>query len=276
MGTYSRELVRGTATTRNDPGESRVVVAGGIAMSQWSLESMRANHGVRDGDVYGHDFRVFYMMKYSASTFGSFVEPPILDWHEKCMYLDHGAGEWWEFELNLYEIKPQSLTLKPWSRRYIEAYRNAAGTTNRSDLQFGNVRLLHKSTKQPVPVNTLGQNIGNGNPAEQANAVRSYLKKNGGYLEIEIHDNPGCRLPAPNTQHAERLLIFNVGVIGSPMKQQAEQYWNVNGAALPGTWQRSFTLSWGKTFSTRGFRKVPVAANLVTPLPPVWGNGEYR
>lgn len=241
-------------------------------MGQWTLQSLKATHSNRDGDVFGHNFHVFYSLKYTPSTFGKFVEPPKLDWHERCIYLDHGAGEWWEFELNLYEIKPQSFTLKPWSRRYIEAYRTAANATNRTDLQFGSVRLLDKNG-QPVPIQKLG--AGKINAAEQADTVRHYLKHHGGSLVIEIHDNPGCRLPALPTQNAERLLIFNVGVAGSGMKQQAEQYWRVDGSQPQATWQRSFTLTWQRTFATRGLRKVAPAANLVTPLAPMLSNGEY-
>jgi hypothetical protein len=241
-------------------------------MGQWTLQSLNATHSVRDGDVFGHNFHVFYKLKYTASTFGPFVEPPKLDWHEQCKMLDHGTGEWWEFDINLYDVKPSSLTLKPWSRRYIEAYRNAAGTTNRVDLQYGSVKLLDKNG-QAVTVQTLGPN--KMNSQEQADAVRSYLKRHGGMLVIEIHDNPGCRLPVPATQHQERLLIFNVGVVGSGLKQQAEQYWSVDGSQPQGTWQRSFTLTWARTFSSRGFRKVPPAANLVTPLAPTLSGGEY-
>ncbi len=241
-------------------------------MPSWTLEKLSARFSPLNTTAnFGHNFHANYLMKYSTDAFGKFVETPKLDWHEKVIKAELNDGEWHEYELNMYTLKPNSKTLEIWSRRYIEAYLKAFGRPTSPAVLKGSSTLLDKSG-MPVPGTRLEKNLSDG--GKQADAVRSYLKRYGGILSIEVHDIPSISLPLQANRHTERLLIFNVGVENGALRQQAEQYLNVDANTPQANWTQHFALNWAKSWSSRGLRKVQAPGNLTTPVAPVWKSGE--
>ena len=239
-------------------------------MGNWTLLGVSGNTTPLDqGELFGHNVYVSFRLKYSSSAFGSFKESPSLNWHERFMMKMHHKGEWWEFEKNMFEHKPGSPTFGGWVKRYVLAYDSAAGKYNA--LVKGSSTLFDKNQRQ-VRVDALGKNLNT--DAEKADAVRSYLKRHGGIMDVKVHDIPGIN-SRPN-EHNERLLIFNCGLIGCGGGFMGEQYLNMNTSQPKGNWTRSFRIGGGHTWSTHGLRKIMTPAGVSTPGSPVLLNGEYR
>lgn len=236
-------------------------------MGTWTLDGLKSNSTPLDNaDNFGHNFRVTLTMKYTPKLGTGFSEPPRLDWYERVMKKEFATMEWHEYEMNQYALKPTSKTTLVWCRRYWDAYCRAAGGTSDA-LMKGSSRLRSKDGK-PVPIAEL--RAGLTKPKDQAKAVRDYLKSNGGFLDIEIHDIPSISNPRAATTNTERLLIFNIGVEGNNnLRLRAEQHLKVNGAEPKASWTQSLKVGTGQghTWATRGFQKVPAPANLTTPSP---------
>ena len=171
----------------------------------------------------------------------------------------------------MYTLKPQSYTLMVWARRYIEAYVGAMGQPSAVLQMKGSSRLLDKKGES-VAAADLPANLATAK--EQADAVRSHLKKHGGILLIEIHDIPSISLPLTAGEKTERLLIFDVGLEGGDKRMKAEQYLRIDETQPTNTWTQSFMWDGGHTWASRGLTKVAAPANLVTPLPPLFSGGE--
>lgn len=238
-------------------------------MGKWTLEGTKNNVTPLDTTAnYGHNFRVTFTMKYTPKLGAGFTEPPLLDWHERVMKKDLRAQEWHEYEINQYTLKPHSLTLSVWNRRYWDAYcRAAGGSCDPLGRMKGSSRLRAKDGK-PVPVAELGTGLTD--PKDQVKAVRDYLKSKGGYLDIEIHDIPSISLPLSANENTERLLIFHVGLVGNNnLRVHAEQYLKLNAAEPKARWTQSLKVGVGQghTWATTGLRKVAAPANLTTPMP---------
>lgn len=163
----------------------------------------------------------------------------------------------------MYALKPASKTLVVWARRYWEAYCRAAGGTC-EELMKGSSRLRAKDGK-PVALSELG--AGRTKPEDQVKAVREYLKANGGFLDIEIHDIPSISLPLAPTESTERLLTFNVGVEGNNNNRvRAVQYLKVDATKPKAQWVQSFKVGAGQVhpWVITGLTKVAAPANLTT------------
>jgi len=241
-------------------------------MGVWTLDRLAGRFSsLINANQFGHNFYADYRLSYKPSTFDSWVETPRLDWHERIIKLDYATNKWWELEVNYYVVKPQSATYLVWGRRYIEAYNAAAGLTSSVIGLKGSSRLLDKAG-MAVPVAKLGLN--KVAPQDKAAAVRSYLKKHGGILALEIHDIPNITLPLSPNEHTDRYLMFNVGVEGGGLKLKAEQHLHVDVNTAQGTWTHEFSLDWRAQWATRGLTKEAPPANLVTPNAPMFSNGE--
>jgi hypothetical protein len=239
-------------------------------LGNWTLERLTTHSSPMNAPYFGHNYNAVFHLKYTVPTFGSYQETPKLDWHETIMMNDHGNNQCWTFAANMYQHNPCSQTLIVWARRYLEAYRYVAGIPYY--VQKGKVEL---KTKDGVKV-TMAQL---GGPAHgdqaQADLVRSYIKKKGGYLIIEINDIPGINIPTAG-QHKERLLMFNVGVVGLPLRSKAEQYLEVQYGVLQANWQREFSDNgWRRAgMKTTGLASVAPPANVGTPTAPIFLPGE--
>ncbi len=190
-------------------------------MGKWTLNRVMSRFSeLRKADRIGTNFYVTFHLEYKPSRVGRFEETPKLDWSEQITMIEHHDGKWWNFSANMYAHNPTSQTLLAWPRRYIAAY-DAAGGVN--SLRYGSSKLFDTKNR-PVTVAMLGR--GKVNNGDKANAVRSYLKSHGGRLVIEIHDTPAI-IFKPG-KHKERLLRFNCGLVGLPLRARGEQYLNVN------------------------------------------------
>ncbi|HWR54411.1 MAG TPA: hypothetical protein VN428_25105 [Bryobacteraceae bacterium] len=230
-------------------------------MGHWTLHSMNPAFSPLDGETFGNNFQVTFMLRYSPSTFGSFAELPRLDWSERIFMKEHTKGEHWEYEGNQYERLPYSPQFKVWSGRYVEAYGRDIFPKK------GHCRLLD-GRGVPVAPGALNAAAENG---EAADAVRSYLKSHGGFLEIEIHDVPAIR--ATTDGRKERLLLFNCGLVGGAQRVYAEQYLDVDPTKPRSTWLREFRLGYERAWSTRGLRPVPPPDNVTRTDVPIFGPG---
>jgi hypothetical protein len=255
-------------------------------MGQWTLEKVGGNVSPMDANgLYGNNFNVGFSIAYKASTFGSFVEPPILDWHEKFIMIEHHKRERWVFEKNMYEHNPCSATLLIWPRRYIEAY-NASG--GQAPGVKGSSKLF--SSKGAAVTR---QQLGNAaSDLEKADAVRRYLKSNGGRIDLMIHDIPSLNTPAmvaappragvmiggnrPIPEHKERLLLFNVGILNSGMRWKGYQHVMVSAGVPKPNWTRAAGAGWGVADLALppGYRDVPAPPQVSMVRPPVFSSGE--
>ena len=241
-------------------------------MGTWTLESISASSSDLNGNVFGSNFQVKLRMKYAGGLFGKFTESPSLDWHEQFTTLWHHDNTYWKFEANMFSHKPGSGTFQAWARRYSEAYNYATGQPK--GISKGNVKLFD------LKGNKLGKNAIINKPGlsmpQKSEATREYLKKNGGILEVEVHDIPGITVSGGGGKHVERLLLFKCGLVGGAKFVTAMQYLNVNTSNPENTWEREFKTS---SFSrmdqpTRGLTEIPTPSDVGQPNPIIVA-GEY-
>ena len=228
-------------------------------MGSWIVQSCQGAHTPLDGNVFGHNFRVRIRMEYQPSKIGRFKEPPILAWDETILYNDYGDNTRWHFAGNMYKMKPASPTVSVWGQRYYRAYLNAHNTPY---FDYGKEKGYSKLLDNrgiPVPGAVLG--VHNDKDA-QNEAVRSYLKRNGGILQIEVHDIPGMSTANNN---AERVLIFNCGVTGMGPRVKCWQHIRIDTNQPRTTWMRNFQMGANAPgLKTTGLRVVS-APIILTP-----------
>ena len=218
-----------------------LAAAASAAPGVWTLTAVKANTTLFDTTpLYGNKVNVTFVLEYKAGS-GALTASPMLDWHEKFIKLEHKGKERWVHESNMYAQNPGSATLMVWPRRYIEAYNGATGETSSSATMKGKALLFGKKGK--VTGKELGQASSD---AEKAAAVKKWLAKNGGRLEVTIEDIPSLNRPAKGEKN-ERLLLFNVGVVNvQAPRAKIEQYLEVDGDHLATTWTRTSTQKWIK------------------------------
>jgi hypothetical protein len=222
-------------------------------MGIWSVLSVAQRHTMLNNATnIGINYYVTFRLQYSKAGSSKFVEPPKMAWDEIILYNDHAAKTRWEFRGNMYTHKPDSPTVAVWAQRYFRAYFHAHGQEAPFSNAKGHSKLFDlKGT--PVTGATLGKSPP-GNlrelPGQEQNiifgkqnaAVQEYLKKNGGILEIEVHDIPSILKPT-NTGKAksiERLLTFNCGVTGTGPRVQAWLYSKVDSGKPEREWINRF------------------------------------
>ncbi len=203
-------------------------------MGTWSVISVVGRHSELNAP-FGHNFWVTIRIKYTETLMGSFPEPPILAWDETIHTIKHHVGERWEFVGNMYKHKPGSPTMAVWGQRYFRAYLHAKGTPYSGK---GHSKLFDKNGA-PVAGAKLGTHT---NPDAQNKAVQNYLKRNGGILEIEIHDIPGIQLEPGKARNIERVLTFNCGVEGMGPRVKAWQHLKVDSAQPQQAWHRRWQM----------------------------------
>jgi hypothetical protein len=236
-------------------------------MGTWTLERIAAqtsDHTTQE--LFGSNVQVTFWLRYRPSRMGRFVETPKLDWHEHIIMKEHPTREWWEFETNMYEHNPSSATLQVWVGRYYHAYRSATGNP---DLSIKGRSELRDATGAVLPRNVLPAGITR--RKDQVEAVRGYLKKHGGMLVITIHDIPSIRI-RPG-EHKERLLRFDCGLVGSPLRWRSDQYLHVDTSRPQTAWIRQIVPAFND-YSTAGFRKVPPPPQVSTPRAPMFFEGD--
>ena len=110
--------------------------------------------------------------------------------------------------------------------------------------------------------------------AAQANAVRSYLQRHGGMMDVTVRDSPGVQAPTVNPVDKERLLTFDCGLQGAGRRIHAWQYLIVKSGLEPAQWTRQF--QWNNNppgLKTSGLTRVQPPAS-VTAVKPGFIDGE--
>ncbi len=247
-------------------------------MGQWTVTTIQgAASPYNTGALFGNNVKVRFRLKYESSKFGRYKETPNLEWNEQIFMIEHDQNSWWEFETNMYDHNPLSKTLEVWAKRYVRAFDRAHGRETEPNVK-GN-SLLMTRTGGTVPANALG-NATSG--PEKADAVRNYLKRNGGILQLDIHDIPSINRPTGTTDK-ERLLIFNCGVAGGGPRFRGSQYLHVTAGTPPANWTRSWTTGQNGHFeflrtlrNNRGIRKTGPPAAVSLTRTPVFFAGECK
>lgn len=163
-------------------------------MGKWYLDDIRITKTNLTKSNFGHALDVKFHLRYVPSTFGKFYEPQ-LDWTEQFWMNDHGKNINWVFgPTNMYEHNPDSQTFYSWRMRYVNEYR-------RLPTLYGNKA---------------------GTDLERTAAVRSHLRKKGGKMVVQVVDIPS--LVRRQGDHKERLLRFDIGIVGQPLRAKMEQY----------------------------------------------------
>lgn len=238
---------------------------------------------------YGSNVEVTFVLSFTPGT-GAFankwVAPPTLDWHEKFIMIETNGEkkERWVHENNMYMQKPHSLTLKAWPERYILAFDAANGKLpeiwSSAGFKLRSGSILKDKTGRRVTAAALGPAT---TPGAKATAVKNYLMKNGGSLEITIHDIPSIIKPKVGAQEKwkkERLLIFDVGFVRVPSPRvKLEQYLVVDSMFPSQRWTETHLAGHNK-------KDLPLPAgykNVATPVgvtgtekPVIWSEGEER
>jgi len=222
-------------------------------MGSWSVLSVAQRHTtLNNATNLGINYYVTFRLQYTKSAFGKFVEPPLMAWDEIILYNDHAAKTRWEFRGNMYTHKPASPTVAVWAQRYHRAYWHAHGQAYPDSRAKGHSKLFDMKGS-PVTGATLGKvppgNFTSLTSPEQGSiygkqnaAVQEYLKKNGGILEIEVHDIPSILRPTNSgkAKNVERLLTFNCGVTGTGPRVQAWLYSKVDSTKQERDWTNQF------------------------------------
>jgi hypothetical protein len=241
-------------------------------MGSWSLVNIRTWNSNRDGEVFGHYMPVVFRLKYTPSLIGSFKEMPALEWKEVITLLDHAKGEYWVYVGDQYRRNISSPTFATWTYRYILAYVSTRAGTPFDEITSPAV--LYDRNGRQVPSNALPDV--NSNP-DRANAVRDYLKRNGGMMDCLVRDSPGVQTPRPEDQtDKERLLTFDCGLEGTAQRVYAWQYLKVASARPAHQWTRQF--KWDNAspgLKTTGLRRVPPPDNVTQFKPGGLGAGCY-
>jgi hypothetical protein len=233
----------------------------------WKLLGVKlAFSDLSGSELFGTNVIATFRIAYPKSS-SAFKELSRLDWHETIMMNDHGKGETWVFDTNMYAHNPLSRTLEVWPQRYLVAYDLARGGHGAAK---GYSKLLTKSgaavkAKDLEKVN---------DPKGQADAIRDYLSTKGGMLEIQIHDIPSIRVPKAG-ERKERLLLFNIGLVGGGGKVKAYQYLDVDGDKPSSEWERKAGTGWGVSgMKTTGLEKVQPPSNVAAKAGATFAPGE--
>lgn len=242
-------------------------------MGTWVVQSVLGRHvELNSATEYGTNWYVTFRLKYTPTFFDTFVEPPKMAWDEVILYNDYIKQECWSFVGNLYTRKPDSPTMEVWAQRYFRAYLHAHNTPYVSfgGKQKGHSKLFDENG-HPVGGNKLGTHE---DKEDQNAAVQEYLSKNGGILEIEVHDIPNVIKPAVGQKkNMERVLIFNCGVTGSVLRARGWQHIKVDSSLPEPAWTYRFeTAGTAPGVKTTGLRNVacPVPQSNLLPSGGIW------
>lgn len=243
-------------------------------MGNWVVQSVLGRHvPLNNATEFGTNWYVTFRLKYTPTIFDTFVEPPKMAWDEIIFYNDYEKKECWSFSGNLYIRKPDSPTMEVWAQRYFRAYLHAHNTpyTSLGRREKGHSKLFDNNGT-PVSPKKLGTHE---DISDQNAAVQEYLRKNGGILEILVHDVPNIIKPTPSTKNknVERVLVFNCGVDGSAVRARGWQYIKLDSSLPPSFWTYKFeTAGNAPGVKTTGLKNVkcPVPQSDLLPTGGIW------
>lgn len=240
----------------------------------WQLHFMRIAQAsnLDTSDLFGHEFKVQFDIRYTPDRVVPWVESPYLRWKEKIFMVDHAARQYWQFEGDMARYYPNSRTLAVWMKRYIVAH-------TPDPFVKGWVRLTNPHM-QGVDFPPAGDNF------TKAELVRSFLASRGGTLDILIHDIPAIRIRRDSQGGVisdgrviskERLLTIEAGVSGNANRVMWSQYLRVDSRQLPTQWTRTCTPGPPPALPaiTPGYMLVPAEMPAVNTWGAMAANGEY-
>ena len=233
-------------------------------MGHWILES--ATPTIKDGPAenFGNRLAVEFKLHYKPSTFGSFVEMPRLEWKETITMIEKNLGTWWRYVGDQYQRNPNSVTFVSWVMRYAWAFDCVRGQLYNDDVPC---RLYDKHGGR-IPKDTFERTS---EAKDKANVVRAYLKMHGGIMCVMVEDKPAILRPsAPKIPpvHKNRILTFDCGLKGSPVRIKAVQHLTVDDTKPPMQWFRECLLTdTSRPFTTVGLREVQPPAEVAMPKP---------
>ena len=242
-------------------------------MGTWSVVSVTSHHtALNTATEYGTNWYVTFKLKYTPAMFGGFVEPPKMAWDEVILYNDYEKGEHWSFTGNMYTRKPDSPTMAVWAQRYFRAYLDAH---HQAFVAFGGKQKGHSKLFDKNGAAVTGQALGTHvGEAAQNKAVQDYLKRNGGILEIEVHDIPNVLKPtAGKAKKVERVLIFDCGVTGIGPRAKGWQHIKMDSTQPEMNWTYNFqTAGSAPGLKTTGLTTVPdnVPQSNLLPTGGIW------
>lgn len=240
-------------------------------MGSWKCLSVTPSILDRN-DVFGHFFAVEFKLQYTPSTFGMFAEMPRLEWKETITMVEQRAGTWWQYIGDQFARNPGSMTFMSWTSRYIWAYHNVCG----GKYDAKDIDCLYDKLGNPLPDNTFPELS---EPKAQADAVRSYLKNQGGIMRVTVVDKPGINKPMANpTVLKDRVLTFDCGLKGLGPRVNAVQHLIVDGAASEATWHRECRVGGvAPPLQTAGLNRVspPADVSIVKPFTDDANSGMY-
>jgi len=240
-------------------------------MGTWSLVS--ATPTIRDrNDVFGNFFAVKFRLKYTSSAIGLFSETPRLEWKESITLAEPNARTWWQYVGDQYQRNAGSRTFMTWTSRYVNAY----DCVSRKKYGPDALTCLYDPKGQPLPSSALPKAA---SPKDQADAVRAYLKANGGIMEVTVVDTPGINKPSDPKVFKDRLLTFDCGLRGMGARVTAYQRLTVDGSKPEAQWLRDCRVGTSSpALSTTGLTKVnpPADVTVVKPFSAAPQSGIYE
>jgi hypothetical protein len=186
---------------------------------------------------------------------------PRLEWKETITMAEPKAKTWWQYVGDQYERNAGSPTFMTWPSRYVNAYYCVSKKKYAPDA----LTCLYDIQGQQIPSSALPQAP---SPKEQADAVRSYLKANGGIMEVTVVDTPGIKKATDAGVYKDRLLLFDCGLRGMGKRVTAYQRLTVDGSKPEAQWFRECRVAASSPpLSTTGLTKVNPPADVTVVKP---------
>lgn len=170
---------------------------------EWTLLRLNARvSSFKRNDRIGSIIEITFRLLYRGFYVGEFIDLPVPQWITsiKC----EGDEKVWSYTLDRFKASDRSPLLSLWHRRYIAAYHFVKAPDNAGP--HGHVH-LYDINLQPV----LSRELPNAtDPQQQSDAVKHYLKRHGGILDITLAESYSVNLHDRHDSE-ERVTRFTIG-----------------------------------------------------------------
>lgn len=166
------------------------------------LETNVNSFSALDNEAARSRIEVMFKLKYQPEGSDNFVDIPHLNWKENIKCNDDGNV--WQFSADMYSHNKNSMTFFSWNQRYSAAY-DYIKSTNKSGLKW--IVKMNDINMNEISPEALPDAIEN---IDKEQAVKNYLKRKGGILEVKIIDLPKIEI-SNSGQQKERVINFDIG-----------------------------------------------------------------
>lgn len=166
------------------------------------LETNVNSFSALDNEAARSRIEVMFKLKYQPEGSDNFVDIPHLNWKENIKCNDDGNV--WQFSADMYSHNKNSMTFFSWNQRYSAAY-DYIKSTNKSGLKW--IVKMNDINMNEINPEALPDAIEN---IDKEQAVKNYLKRKGGILEVKIIDLPKIEI-SNSGQQKERVINFDIG-----------------------------------------------------------------